>query len=274
MNELFKIEWMKIRHYKAFQIIFIFLILGILASNFIVYKVFQSIMEDTNAGRLVNNFNLYDYQYVWQTTSYVSGYVLILPAMLLVFLTTNEFTYKTHRQNIIDGWSRKQFFDVKVYSAFLLALVTTVMVIITGVIFGFTGTSSFTLSGFSHVGYFFIKAFSYNMIALLISVLIRRTGFATGMFFIYLFAENFISQLLEFWSMRIKIIGGPDLGSMGDYLPMNASDGLLNFPDNPLKNIAKGNMPSDYKILVFVLAIGYLALFYFWIKRKMLRSDW
>jgi ABC-2 type transport system permease protein len=270
MKELLKIEWMKIKNYKAFLIIFIFLILGIFAANFIVYKIFKSIVEETQAGALVKGFNIYDFNHVWEVSSYVSGYLLILPSMLIVFLTTNEFSFRTNRQNIIDGWSRKQFFDVKVALAFLIALVSTVMVIITALIFGFTGDAGFSFTGISHIAFFFIKAFSYNMIALLLAVLIRKTGFAIGMFFIYLFAENFIAQLLDFWSMQL-LNNNIDIGSMGSYLPMNASDGLLTFPDNPLQKTAI--FPSNYTGLVLTFAIGYLTLFYFWTRKKLMKAD-
>jgi hypothetical protein len=65
----------------------------------------------------------YDFKHVWQTTSYTSGYILILPVMLLIMLVTNEFTYKTNRQNIIDGLSRLDFINVKIVLATLFAVI-------------------------------------------------------------------------------------------------------------------------------------------------------
>ncbi|MBC7866139.1 MAG: hypothetical protein H7X88_01280, partial [Gloeobacteraceae cyanobacterium ES-bin-316] len=113
----------------------------------------------------------------------------------------------------------------------------------------------------------------YNMIAVLVSVLIRRTGFAIGLYFIYLGAENIVSQLLDVWSMKLKRDDVADLGGLGDYLPMNASDGLLTFPDNPLKAMAKSALPTDYYWVVIGFAVFYLALF-IWISRKrFIQSD-
>ena len=111
------------------------------------------------------------------------------------------------------------------------------------------------------------------MIAVLVSVLIRRTGFAIGLYFIYLGAENIISQLLDVWSMKLRADKVADLGSMGDYLPMNSSDGLLTFPDNPLKSIAKSVLPTDYYWVVISLAVVYL-LFFIWASReRFMKSD-
>ena len=124
------------------------------------------------------------------------------------------------------------------------------------------------------MGYFFLKALSYNLIAILISVLVKRTGFAIGLFFIYLGAENIVSQILTGLSIKLKSMGSSvDLGNLGDYLPMNASDGLLAFPDNAIKSMGKMIMPTDYTWVVFTLAIAYLVLFYLWSRHKFINAD-
>ena len=273
MIQLLKIEWLKVKNYKAFLIISIFFVLGVFTTNYIVYSVFDNMMSKTNAGILVNNFNPYDFEYVWQTASYTSGYILILPVLLLIILVTNEYTYRTNRQNIIDGWSRLQFVHVKMMLALIFAVVAALLVIITALVFGFTSGTEFSYTGISHLGYFFLKALSYNVIAVFLSVWIKRTGFAIGLFFIYLGAENIISQLLDFLSFRMRSNTQFDPGSMGDYLPMNASDGLLSFPDNPLKSMAKSALPTDYTPVVIGFAIFYLILFYWLGRRKLVKGD-
>jgi len=40
---------------------------------------------------------------VWQVVSWNSTMYYWAPALLIITLTTNECTYKTHRQNVIDG---------------------------------------------------------------------------------------------------------------------------------------------------------------------------
>ncbi len=197
----------------------------------------------------------------------------MLPALLLIILVTNEFTYRTNRQNILDGLNRNEFVNVKLALAVIAAIVSTILVFITAISFGFLSGTSFSMNGFSHVGFFFLKALSYNLLAILISVWIRRTGFAIGIYFIYLGAENIISQLLDVWSIKLRSDGVADLGSMGDYLPMNSSDGLLTFPDNPLKSLAKSNLPTDYTSVVVVMAIIYLLLFFWFSRQRIIKTD-
>jgi len=272
MTELLKIEWLKLKNYIAFKVMAIFFIIGVFAINYIVYTVNKNIVNNVPGAGLIS-FSPYNFENTWQSTSYATGFILLLPSLLLMMLLTNEYTFKTHRQNIIDGLSRQQFISVKIMMALIFALVATVLVFITALIFGFGSGTSFSLNGIVYVGYFFLKALSYNLIAILFSVLIKRTGFATGVFFIYLGAENIISQLLNVLSIKWKTDNGADLGNLGDYLPMNAADGLLAFPDNPFKSMSKHIMPSDYTWVVLALALGYLVLFYFWATKKFVHSD-
>ena len=157
--------------------------------------------------------------------------------------------------------------------AFIFAMAATLLVIISALVFGWGSGTSFSLNGILFVGYFFLKALSYNLIAILFSVLVKRTGFAIGIFFIYLGSENIVSQLLNVLSMKLKRENGIDLGNIGDYLPMNAADGLLEFPDNPIKAMSKAIMPADYTWLVFALAMAYLVIFYIWSRRKFINAD-
>ena len=273
MLSLLKIEWLKIKNYTAFKVLGIFFIAGVVLVNYIVFLVNKNIVSNIKPVGLLSSFNPYSFDNTWQTTSYTTGFLLLLPALLIIILICNEFNYRTSRQNIIDGWSRQQFIEVKMMIALLLAIISTLLVLITAFTFALFSQTDFSTNNIDHTAYFFLKAFSYNMIAVLISVWIRRTGFAIGLYFIYLGAENIISQLLDVWSMKIRADTGKDLGSMGDYLPMNASDGLLGFPDNPLKSMAKQALPTDYFWIVISLAILYLVLFTWLSHRKFTRAD-
>ena len=273
MIRLLKIEWLKIKNYTAFIIVSVFFVIGVVAVNYIIFVVNNNMISQSQAVLLTGKFSPFQFDKTWQTTSYAAGWLLLLPALMLIILITNEFTFRTHRQNIIDGWSRLQFIHVKIVMALLVAVFSAILVFFTALAFGFSSGTPFSTHGITHVGFFFLKALSYNMIALLIGVLIRRTGFAIGVFFIYMGVENFISQLLDVWSVRLRKHNNLDLGSMGDYLPMNSADGMLTFPSNPLKLMAKGVLPTDYPWLVLSLCIVYLLVFYWATVNRMLKTD-
>lgn len=273
MQQLLKTEWLKIKNYTAFKVLSIFFLVGVVLSNYIVYVFNKNVVENVNAVGMMGSFNPYSFENTWQTTSYATGFLLMLPALLIIILVTNEYTYKTSRQNVIDGWSRREFIEVKIMMALIISMISTLMVILTALVFALFSQTDFSLNSVSHVGFFFLKSLSYNMIAVLIAVLIKRTGFAIGLYFIYLGTENIISQLLDVWSMKIRKDHDIDLGSMGDYLPMNASDGLLTFPENNLKSLAKNVLPTDYTMVVLGLALVYLILFVYFSRKRFMRAD-
>jgi hypothetical protein len=273
--QLLRVEWMKVRNYTPFASLSLFFLIGIVAANYVVYSFKKSVVDPADPTGIISGTSPYDFDMVWQTTSYVAGYLLLLPGLLLIMLMTNEFSFRTHRQNIIDGWSRQQFIDVKICMALIAAVISTVVVFLTAFCFGLASGTSVSFTRMAPIGFFFLKALSYNMIALLIAVLVRKTGFAIGVFFIYLWFENFIAALLEIFSMKLKTEYRQDLGNLGDYLPMNASDGLLHMPSTTLSRIAQNSklLPTDYWQLGLALAIIYLIVFVLWTRSRILKTD-
>ncbi len=272
MLQLLRTEWLKIKNYTAFIVIGSFFAIGVPAVNYITYLFKKNVIDAADPVGVLSSVSPFGFPKVWQSASYFSGWLLLLPGLLLLILVTNEFTYRTNRQNIIDGWSRQEFLLVKIAMAVIFAAVSTLLVILTALVFGFASGGSFSLSGFQNIGFFFLKAFSYNMIAILIGVLIRRTGFAVAVFFIYTVLENAVALWLYSWAVSLKRDSGIDMGDMGNYLPMNASDGLIYSPFEAVTKMAPG-LPQDRFWIVFILTFFYLVLFFWWSRRRMVKSD-
>lgn len=273
MNKLLKIEWLKIKSYVAFKVIAIAFIVGIGAVNFLFYYLKKNVVDGADPTGLISSTSPFAFPKIWASASFYSGCLLMLPALMILILITNEYAFRTSRQNIIDGMSRKQFIESKLLLGICFALFSTVILIITALIFGFSLGGPFSLTGIENVAFFFLKALTYNFVAILFGVLIKRTGFAIAAFFIYTFLENGISLALMGLAFYIKKTNGTDLGNMGNYLPMNASDGLLDSPLSSFKGLAPDLIPSDYFSIVFTLTIVYLFLFFIWPRWKFIKSD-
>ncbi|MBL0145125.1 MAG: ABC transporter permease [Chitinophagaceae bacterium] len=206
MVKLLKIEWLKIKSYTGFILLTSFFALGVVATNYIVYAFKKDVVDKVQGSQILFSGSPFDFDMVWQSVSYYSSFFLMLPALLMVILISNEFTFKTHRQNIIDGWSRSEFLKVKIALALLLAIASTLVVVLTSLIFGALSGTSFSLHGFQNVGYFLLKAITYNMVAILISLLTKRSVVAIAVFFIYTIFENGVSMMLFFLSIKLKKI--------------------------------------------------------------------
>jgi hypothetical protein len=79
--------------------------------------------------------------------------------------------------------------------------------------------------------------------------------------------------MLFLLAIKLKKEASIDWGNLGNYLPMNASDGLLTSPLEKFSGMAAQFLPSDFNWIVLSFAIAYLVLFYWWSRRKMLHSD-
>lgn len=265
MLHLLKIEWLKIKGYKTFWILATLFLVSILGVNYFVFNIKQG-MSQGNAQANILIGSPFDFPNVWHTVSYFSSFLLFIPGLMMITSITNEYTYKTHRQNVIDGLSRSQFIHVKIVLIIILVIVATIFVFLTSILYGLLSGSSFSFEKVEHIGYYFIQGLSYCMVALLLSVLIKRSGLCIGLFFLYIFIiENFIAAMLNNMSGDMKSNSGP-----GDYLPLNTVDNLIPFPF--FRSLVQlGTIPPTYILLG--LAAIYLFLYYFFSVRKFKTQD-
>lgn len=222
MLRLLRIEWMKVKNYRTFWILLAITIVSIPGFNYMFYDLMDNSFPKFKGKSIFGS--PFAFPDVWQTISWNSSLLLVIPAILVITLTTNEFTYKTHRQNVIDGLSRTQFVSVKLFEVFLLSVFTTLVVFITTLAFGYltnkvpADTLIFHQSRF--VLFYFVQMISYSMIAFLLSMLIKRAGLAIGVFFIYIIVEQIVVGIGRH-KYNYKAV---------DYLPQEVTDVLVPQP--------------------------------------------
>ncbi len=264
MLNLLKIEWLKIKEYKTFWILTTLFLVSILGVNYFVFNIKQGLTQN-NSGP-VNAFlgTPFSFPYVWHTVTYFSSFLLFIPGLMIITSITNEYSYKTHRQNIIDGWSRMQFIHVKIVLVLIISILSTIFVFLTAMLYGLIAGGAFSFDMIEFIGYFFIQALSYSLLALLLGVFIKRSGLAIGLFFLYSFIiENFVGAIINHAGGNMQAVNG-----LGDYLPLNTVDNLIPFPLSMLKI---GTQPSLY--LLFAMSAVYLFLYYFLSVRKFKTQD-
>jgi ABC-type transport system involved in multi-copper enzyme maturation permease subunit len=199
---------------------------------------------------------------VWQTVSWMSGFLLFIPGLLMIISITNEFSYKTHRQNIIDGLSRTQFVTVKMMLAVIISIVSAVAVFLIAFIFGLSqSAANISFEKVENVFYFFIQALSYTSVALLFGLLFKRSGIAIGVFFLYVVVlENMLSALCNHY-----------LDNTGYFFPLRASATLIAFPF--FRNVVKQLIHTPDAVYLLIASFAYLAIYYFVCKRKFETDD-
>lgn len=216
-----QIEWMKIKNYRVFQVFSILYVIGILIIIYIFYKIYMQL-----SGRLTGRdgqdiFQLFSSDTIWQTVCFWTGLLLYLPGMVIINLFINEVNFKTHRQNIIDGWKRETFIYTKIGLIACMSFAVMIMNIFATLLMCLITDIPFSLlSGLDTLGLCYIQAFVYLMFALLLATFLRRSGVAIIVFFVY-------GLLLEFFFMWLfsKIYPGAQY-----FLPLEVADALIPFP--------------------------------------------
>ncbi|QHS60767.1 ABC transporter permease [Chitinophaga agri] len=258
MLQIIKIEWLKVKNYRTFWVFIALGIVAILAPNFIVHDIFVNRVPE-EAQKLFGQ-SIYDFPLAWQTVASVGSYTSGIFSLLLITLVCNEFNYRTHRQNIIDGWERKDFVLSKLFWVLTLSTVALLTSLIAVIIFGGLGKAPFSIDGCRYLGYYFLQMLVSTSMALLISVLVKRTGLAIILFIGYIM---FLEQILVAVVKRF-------FGDVGGLFPLQAGDELLPFP--MIEKLVKFSGPYDSAIYLTALIV-YIALFIGLVFRRMLRTD-
>ena len=120
MKRLLLTEWIKVKHYRPFWILtglYFLSLLLIFAGGWLFLVWLESQGADFKNIK-PTMLPIYDFYDIWHNFTYMASIVKVIPAFIFLIMVTNEYSFKTLRQNIIDGMTRKEF----LYSKILLAI--------------------------------------------------------------------------------------------------------------------------------------------------------
>ena len=259
-------EWLKLKYYRTFWTLLSVIVVCIPAFNYVIYDFTDNNIPKINGQNLLGN--PFSFPNVWRTVPYNAGILLFIPAILIITLFTNEYSYRTHRQNIIDGWSRSRFIYIKIAEVFLLTIIVTFIVILTCLYFGFlTRTPLQPKAGWTEIRfvlYFFVEMLDYSLIALLFAMLIKRAGLAMGIFFLYMIVEQFVVGIGRN-KYKVKWV---------DYLPEEVSDRLIPQPfTRRMVSTADTQLWEKHIPLYLSLTILYIIIYIFIVSWRFRKSD-
>ena len=259
MVKLLKIELKKIMTYKVFWILmglyFLFLVLGILMAGFTINDWIDNINKHSPIP--FPHITIYFFPDIWQNITFFASirFILILPAIVVIILITNEFTNKTIRQNIVNGMSRPEFLLSKLQLIFLISLLITFILVIATFILGMANTEGYNmtmmLKKISYVLGFFIQLFTFLIFAFFTGFLLRNTGLTIAFFTLYVFI---IEPVLYF------ILKIPKLqpNNISRFLPVNSVIRIVEYPYVPiLKKIMGLNIQEQISLLDCTVPVIY-----------------
>jgi ABC-2 type transport system permease protein len=248
MKKLLSIELKKIAPYPTFWIFAGLYVLLVSLSFWFVATV-----KLNGPFSMLQTTEYYTFPGIWHMLTYIAGLFNLLLGVLVVLLVTNEFTFRTVRQNVIDGWSVTSFLTAKIILLVFLALCTTIFVFLFGLIYGLIKTSPLdTGSIFTQTNYilaYLVQALAYLCFALFMGTLFRKAGVGIIFFLVY---SKIVEPLIS-WKLP---------NAISDYLPFHNISKLIDIPAIKLGELTIYHSDSPLGIH-FILTLVYSAGFVF-----------
>ena len=148
-------------------------------------------------------------------------------------MMSNEYSYKTLKQNLIDGLSKKEFILSKFYAVIAFAAVSTVFVFIVSLVLGliYSDYNEFAIivSDLEYLVAFFIKLVGFFSFGLFLGILVKRSAFAVGAMFVWLIIESIFKGFL-YWQFQGSDNSGDKVDSIMQFLPLEAMANLIKEP--------------------------------------------
>ncbi len=160
--------------------------------------------------------------------SQFKGLQIIFVPISLILLTASEFTFKTARQNVIDGLSKESFLISKLLTTLALTLLYILLPLLLGALFNLSATNTeptetaralITSHELFLFGTYLLALLGYGFLGLFFAFLTRSTGSAIALYVLYLVLEGLAGGLLQFSSTLKSIV---------KFFPTKVFDELVN----------------------------------------------
>lgn len=217
MKRLFTTEWLKLRKMTSLRVILL-IYMGLF--SLVLYGL-TSFFRNLLGNIPSSQWAPYEFPNIWKFTTYASSYFNVLMGVIIVMVVSNEYSFKTFRQNIIDGMTLKEFITGKFLVVLLYSSLITIFTGLVALIFGLVNTTSFDVfSGISYLFIYYLQTVCYFSFAFFFAVLMKKPALSIILFIVAFIAETIIGTVLA--------IGGLD--AVCAFFPLNVFSKLTPLP--------------------------------------------
>lgn len=239
MKRLLNIEWLKLKHYRPFWILTGLYGLIVTLICFGIHPFFTYLKSK---GADFEGFDptmipFYDFPDIWQNITYIATWFKLFLAFIVVISIANEASFRTLRQNVIDGMSKKDWLGSKVLLIISIAFCATILLfllgLISGLLYGHPDSYASILNSTQFLFAYFLEVVTYLTFAFFMTLIIRRSGIVIVFLMMYtlileplttLFLTNFPESLSDYAEMP-KL-----LSNMAAFFPIRAINNLIHVP--------------------------------------------
>lgn len=274
MIRLLQIEFQKIWKNKASRILTIayFVLLSLLTLISIID--FNFIGIDIRLA----DFGFFNFPFIWHGNTYIAAVLKIFLAVVIVSMMSNEYSYGTLKQNLIDGLSKKEFIISKFITVILFSFISSIFIFVITLILGLSFSSydefDIIIKDVDYIFAYFIKLIGFFTFCLFLGILIKRSAFALGFLVLWNVMEFFITiSLYQFLPTKaVEVINRLlPLESMSQLIlnPIRRFSLIKNFEQQMGATENLNNYSVDYlQILIVIIWIVIFVLMSYKILQK------
>ena len=278
MLRLLSIEFHKLKYNKAsktLSIIYFGLLLSIAMVTTIKFEFGNFKLHLADQG-------IFNFPYIWHFNTYMAAILKFFLLLVIVSMVSDEYSYKTLKQNLIDGLSKKEFILSKFYTVIVFSLISTVFIFVISLILGLMYSDynelSIIVTDLEYLVAFFTKLVGFFSMGLFFGILVKRAAFAVGTMVVWFIGEGIFKGYL-LW-------GFGDLKNTSDtvefilqLLPGEAISNLIKQPFSRLgavktlantmgKTFDKPEVELSGILIVFVWTFIFIYLSYTLLKKR------
>ncbi|KOY52321.1 ABC transporter permease [Polaribacter dokdonensis] len=229
MLRLLTIEFHKLRYNKASKVLSI-IYFGLLTSIALIAAIK---FEFGDFKLHLADAGIFNFPYIWHFNTFIAAILKFFLLLVIVSMMSNEYSYKTLKQNLIDGLSKKEFILSKFYTVIAFALISTLFVFVVSLILGLVYSDfdefSIIVSDLDYLLAFFVKLVGFFSFGLFLGILVKRSAFAVGAMFVWLIIESMFKGYL-YWQFQSAENTGEKVDSIMQFLPLEAMSNLIKEP--------------------------------------------
>jgi len=232
MLRLLNIEFHKLIHNRASRnltIIYFFLLTSIALIAAIKFNIGPIKFHLAEQG-------IFNFPFIWHFNTFVAALFKFFLLLVIVSMMANEYSYKTLKQNLIDGLSKKEFILSKFYTVVTFAAASTAFVFILSLVLGIMYSDynelSIIIKDIEYLLAYFVKLVGFFSMGLFLGILIKRSAFAVGAMVVWITIEQLIFGVLG-W----KFTSWETAQTIKNLLPLEAMQNLIIEPGTRLSAV-------------------------------------
>ena len=264
MLRLLTIEFHKLKYNNASKILSI-IYFGLLTSIALIAAIK---FEFGDFKLHLADAGIFNFPYIWHFNTYIAAILKFFLLLVIVSMMSNEYSYKTLKQNLIDGLSKKEFILSKFYTVIAFAAISTVFVFavsfVLGLVYSDYNELAIIVSDLDYLLAFFIKLVGFFSFGLFLGILVKRSAFAVGAMFIWLIAESMFKGYL-YWQFKSAENTGDKVDAIMQFLPLEAMTNLIKEPFSRLGAVrSAANTMGEIFTKTYAVEFSTILIVSFW----------